>query len=147
MTSERNDPDAWRTARRAAAAEQEAALQRRKGREAQQARALLADFVRAAHERGLPPKPLRATAYDGRSTYKTNLTGWYLKRDRTLGVDTAGELYVLTVPARVRARWTGVQLTPTEPALQVGIGGRDGDSIALDALLTLRLEAGTDWGS
>jgi len=32
-----------------------------------------------------------------------------------------------------------MHLTPTPPPLEVGKGGRDGDSAALDALLRLRL--------
>jgi hypothetical protein len=40
-------------------------------------------------------------------------------------------------------RAAGVE--PTAAPLQVGAGGRDGDSVALDVLLRLRLEAGRDF--
>jgi hypothetical protein len=38
-----------------------------------------------------------------------------------------------------------VTLKPAEPPLQVGAGGRDGESIALSVLLAMRLDAGDDW--
>lgn len=134
----------WRAQRRDAAEEQVAALQRRKERETEQARVIVADFVRAAREQGLRPTELRATAYSG-TRYKTPLTGWYLKRDETLAVGTDGEFYLLTVAASVRARLRGVTPEPYDPPLQVGAGGRDGDSIALTELLALRLAAGDEF--
>jgi hypothetical protein len=39
----------------------------------------------------------------------------------------------------------GVTLRPADPPLQVGAGARDGESIALDVLLTMRLDAGNTW--
>jgi hypothetical protein len=106
---------------------------------------LLLDFVQAARDRGLTPVPLEARARTGRATYRTGLTGWYLKRNRTVGVDTAGDFYVLSAPASLGARLTGVTLVPSDPPLVVGAGGRDGESIPLDELLTLRLQGGKDW--
>ena len=129
----------WRAARADAALEHLAALERRRAREHQQAAELIRGFVEACGARGIAPRPLRVTAYDGRTTYRTPLSGWYLKPDRTVGVGTDGAFYVLTAPTSLRARLGGVTPAPEDPPLQVGAGGRDGDSIALDALLALRL--------
>ena len=129
-----------RAARADAAAEQLAALERRKARESDRAREMIAAFVEACGARGLAPEPLRVTAYDGRTTYRTPLHGWYLKPDRTVGVGTDSGFYVLTTPKTLGARLHGVTPEPQDPPLQVGAGGRDGDSIALDALLALRLD-------
>jgi hypothetical protein len=46
---------------------------------------------------------------------------------------------------RLRGRLAGVHVEPSDAPLQVGAGGRDGDSVALDVLLRLRLEAGSDF--
>ena len=43
------------------------------------------------------------------------------------------------------SRFTGVHVPPAEPRLVIGEGARDGERIALDELLRLRLEAGYDW--
>ena len=101
---------------------------------------MIRDFVEACIARGIPARPLRVTAYDGRTTYRTPLQGWYLKPDHTVGVGTDGGFYVLTAPKSLGARLHGVTPAPEDPPLQVGAGGRDGDSIALDALLALRLD-------
>jgi hypothetical protein len=139
----RDDPARQR--RRQAAADQAAALGRRRAAESEQARRLIGEFVREARERDLRPVPLRARAYNGRSTYRTGVEGWYLSRNCRLAVGTGGEFYVLTVPTSLRARWAGVTLTPTDPPLDIGRGARDGESIELTALLRLRLDAGDDW--
>jgi hypothetical protein len=131
--------DEWRAARDHAAAEQLSALRRRKAKESARARSMLVEFVAACNARGIEPQPLRATAYDGRTTYRTPVTGWYLKPDRTVAVGTDGTFYVLTTPTSLRARLAGVTPSPEDPPLQVGAGGRDGDSVALDTLLALRL--------
>jgi hypothetical protein len=49
---------------------------------------------------------------------------------------------VLNVPPVRFGRWRTVQIEPTPPPLQVGKGGRDGDTFALDELLDMRLQ----WG-
>jgi hypothetical protein len=140
-----DDLSAWRANRREAAAEHAAAFERRKAAETEQARRLLLEFVDAARARGLATVPLEARARSGRATYRTGLSGWYLKRNRSLAVDTAGDFYVLSAPASLRARLTGVTLAPSDPPLVVGAGGRDGESFPLDELLAQRLQAGADW--
>jgi hypothetical protein len=140
-----DDLSAWRANRRDAAEEHAAALDRRKAGESDEARQLIAAFVTSAQERGLSPSPLVARARNGRGTYRTGLTGWYLKHNRSIAVDTAGNFYVLTAPASVKARFTGVEVTPSDPPLIVGVGGRDGESMPMSELLQLRLESGEDW--
>ena len=88
---------------------------------------------------GLPTEELTASPWSGRGRYRTGVSGWYLKRNRSIGVSTDGGYYVLIVAPERFGRWRGVSLPPTPPPLQVGKGGRDGDSVALDLLLDLRL--------
>jgi hypothetical protein len=135
----------WREQRRAAAAAQADAMSRRKAAETERARRVVARFVAEARERGIAPQPLVARSFSGRGEYRTGLTGWYVRRNRTLAVGTDGEFYILTVPGGLRQRLTGVTLTPADPPLVVGAGGRDGESVPLDELLRLRLDAGGNW--
>ena len=102
-------------------------------------------FADEARRRGLTTRPLLALAGDGKPTYRTGLVGWYLTRDGSLAVTTEGEDYTLASPVSLRARFFGVTLRPTDPPVQVGAGARDGESIALDVLLAMRLAAGDDW--
>ncbi|GLY06078.1 MULTISPECIES: hypothetical protein [Actinoplanes] len=136
---------AWREQQKRAAAGRAAALEADRAAEARQAGALLDDFVRRAAEAGLPPHPLSARSLDGRSTYRTTARGWYLKHDRSVAVGEDGEYYILTVPASLRARFTGAELSPSKPRMIVGAGGGDGDPMPLGRLLDRRLEAGAHW--
>jgi hypothetical protein len=135
----------WAEARRRAVEGHAAAEDRRKADEAAAARELIADFVRAAEERALPATRLTARPYQGGARYRTALRGWYLKADRSLAVGTDGELYLLHVPASLRARLAGASVVPHQPRLVVGEGGRDGESIPLRTLLDRRLAAAPDW--
>lgn len=141
------EPDAssWADRRRDAATEHAARLDRTRAAEADEARALLAEFVAAARDRGLPTVALRARAHDGRSLYRTGLTGWYLKRNGSLAVDEKGDFYLMTAPTSLTARLRGTTLQPSDPPLVVGVGGRDGESMPLPDLLALRLDAGETW--
>jgi hypothetical protein len=130
----------WQQRRREAADEQLAALRRRQSAETERAKAQVADFVAAARERGLPTEPLRARALNGRTTYRTSLVGWYVKRDRSMAVGEDGAFYLLTAPAGITARLRGAHVAPSDPPLVVGVGGRDGESIPLQTLLERRLE-------
>jgi hypothetical protein len=132
--------ESWRERRDHAFARHAAEDRRRREAEAREARELLAEFVREAQQRGLPPSRLTARAYHGRASYRTGLRGWYLRADRSLAVGTDGELYLLAVPASLRARLTGATLQPQRPRLVVGEGGRDGESIPLRTLLRARLD-------
>jgi hypothetical protein len=139
-----NDAD-WRRQRDRAVAAHGAARDRQAAAEVARAREMVARFAAQARERGLRPAPLTAYPYHGRGRYRTGLRGWYLRPDGVLAVGEDGEFYVLTVPASVRARFTGVTVHPAQPRLVVGEGARDGERIALEDLLRLRLAAGDDW--
>jgi hypothetical protein len=140
-----DDRAAWHEQRRQAIAGHAAAQAASREAEAREAAALLAGFVRRAAERGLPPHPLTARSFDGRATYRTRARGWFLKSNRSVAVGEHGEYFVLTVPASLRARFTGAELTPSMPRLIVGAGGGDGETIPLAQLLDQRLDAGVSW--
>ncbi|MGW7683221.1 hypothetical protein ACWGID_20980 [Kribbella sp. NPDC054772] len=131
----------WRDERRAAAAEHAAALERKKASETAQARELLTGFIATLKERGVEPEPLRAQVIGSSASYRTNLTGWYLRRNRSLAVDVDGNFYILGVPASLKSRVAGVNVLPSDPPLVVGQGARDGESMPLADLLRLRLES------
>jgi hypothetical protein len=116
-----------------------------RSRETTRASTMIAEFVVAAIARGITPRPLLARPGERPPTYRTGLVGWYLTRDGSLAVTTDGGFYVLVVPSSLLGRVRGVTLQPADPPLQVGAGARDGESIALDVLLAMRLDAGDDW--
>jgi hypothetical protein len=130
----------WREKRREASAAHAAALEQRKAAETAQARALLADFVQTMKARGIEPEALRAPVSGSGAAYRTTITGWYLRRNHSLGVDTDGNFYILATPASVKSRLLGVRILPSDPPLTVGLGARDGESMPLRQLLALRLE-------
>jgi hypothetical protein len=140
-----SDAQEWARRRRDAAQAHADRLARAHAAETERARELVHGFVERARERGLTAGPLLARAGDGGRTCRTGLVGWYLKRDGTLGVTTDGGYYRLVVPVSLRDRVLGTTLEPTDPPLQVGRGARDGESVALDVLLGMRLDAGDDW--
>ncbi len=133
--------DASEKAERAEAADYHVAEQRRRDeRESRKAQVFVDQFVTQAQERQLATEPLTARPWSGGGRYKTDVVGWYLRRDRAIGVDVEGRYYVLVVPPERFGRWRTVHVEPTPPPLQTGKGGRAGDSVALAALLALRLE-------
>jgi hypothetical protein len=131
----------WREERRQAAVEHAAALERKKAAESAQARELLAGFIETLRERGVDPEPLRAQVIGSNASYRTDLVGWYLRRNRSLAVDVDGNFYILGVPASLKSRVAGVRVLPSDPPLVVGQGARDGESMPLAELLRLRLES------
>jgi hypothetical protein len=139
------DEQDWQQRRRDAAEEHAARLDRRRAAESEQADSLVAAFREEATARGLATTELRARAYNGRTTYRTGILGWYLKRNGSLGVGVDGGFYVLSTPTNALARLRGVTITPAVAPLVVGVGGRDGESMPLKQLLDLRLAAGDDW--
>jgi len=122
-----------------------ARLERRREAEAAQAAVLIESFVREATQAGLAAQRLMARAYSGTGRYKTNVWGWYIKRDHSVGVGQDGLFYVLHAPASWSARFTGVRLEAAQPALELGRGARDGESIPLADALALRLAAGAQF--
>ncbi len=96
-------------------------------REAAQAQILIDQFLRDAAAAGLAPVPLKATTLDGHLV-NTDKHGWYLRRNRSIAIDTDGGYHILTVSGGLMARLRGVKLEPSRPSLQVGRGGRDGET-------------------
>jgi hypothetical protein len=136
-----DDRAGWHEQRRQAIAGHAAAMEAGRAAEAEQAARLLADFVRAAAERGCAPVRLSARSFDGRATYRTRLRGWYLKANRSVAVGEDGRFYILTVPSSLRSRFTGADVSPSTPRLTVGAGGGDGETMPLAELLRRRLES------
>ena len=145
MTRSSSDGADWQAERREAFELHSAALARRKAAETEEARAQVRQFVADMQANAVPPHELKAQSRQGRTTYRTGITGWYLKRNHSLGVSADGSLYTLDVPPSLTARLRGVHLEPADPPLVVGVGGRDGESIPLAELLHLRLTGGADW--
>ena len=121
------------------------ALAREQAAQSRQAAALLAAFVEQAQASSIAPERLHARTYDGRSRYRTNTLGWYLKRDRTVAVGTDGSFYILAVPPSFTSMVRGADLTPSDPPMELGRGGRDGQSIPLPEAIEIRLAAGNNW--
>ncbi len=121
-------------------AELAAAQQQAESREAQK---LVDGFLADARARGITPVPLRATLFDGHGV-RTDKVGWYLRKNQSVAVGDDGSYYVLTVPGGLRERFVGVRLRPTPPPLEVGRGGRDGETGDLADFLRWRLERGND---
>lgn len=136
------DAEDWRERRRADAAAHAEALARREAAEHARARELLRAFVARAKDAGPAPVELVARDEHGRGRYRTGLLGWYLRRDESLAVSTAGDFYVLRAPAGWAARWRGVTLSPHEPPLVLGAGGRDGESVDLAEAIDRVLSGG-----
>ena len=145
MSGTGEQDESWAARRGDAAAEHAARLDRKRAAESGAGDRAAPEFVRDARDRGLPTVSLRARALNGRTLYRTDLTGWYLRRNGTLGVDEHANFYVLSTPTSLQARLRGATLTPSDPPLVVGAGGRDGESIPLPDLLRQRLDAGETW--
>jgi hypothetical protein len=131
---------AWAARRREAAAAKAQAMDQAAAAEHAQAHTLLVEFVAALQAAGVPPEPLQAVAYDGHTRVRTDVTGWYLRANRSVGVDADANYYVLQVPGGPFARWRRAALSPSPPPMVVGKGGRDGESVDLPELLATRLE-------
>jgi hypothetical protein len=135
-----SDDAAKRRAERAANATYHADAERRRSeQESAQAQLLLDEFVADARRAGLATEELTARPWSGSGRYRTGIRGWYLRKDRSVGVGEDGGYYLLVVPPVRFGRWRTVPLERTPPTLQVGKGARDGESVALDVLLEMRL--------
>ncbi len=132
---------AQRRAERAERADAHLQAQRRRSeQESAKAQLLVDRFVLQATQQGLATEELTARPWSGRGRYRTGVVGWYLRRDRSVGVGLDGGFYVLVVAPERFGRWRRVPVAPTPPPLQVGQGARDGESVDLDALLEMRLQ-------
>ncbi|GAA4416565.1 hypothetical protein GCM10023169_11610 [Georgenia halophila] len=130
-----NGTQSWAERRREDAAAKAELLDRRRRAENERARAMLTAFVAAAERSGPEPEPLRLQDYNGRGTARTDVSGWYLRRDRTVAVGTDGQFYILTGKLSLADRLRGAEVAPSDPPLVIGASGKDGDSIALDVAL------------
>jgi hypothetical protein len=133
------DPARRRAERAERAAEHLEAQRRRAEQESAEAQVLVDRFVEQARQAGLPTQELTARPWTGGGRYRTGVEGWYLRRDRSVGVGADGGYYVLVVAPVRFGRWRPVRVDPTPPPLQVGAGARDGESATLRELLDLRL--------
>jgi hypothetical protein len=132
---------AKRRAERAEHADYHAEAQRQlTAREAVEAQVLIDRFVTEAIRAGLATEELSARPWSGRGRYRSGVVGWYLRRDRSVGVGVDGGYYLLVVAPQRFGRWRTVPVDPSPPPLQVGKGARDGESVALDVLLEMRLQ-------
>jgi hypothetical protein len=128
--------------RRAELADFHARAQRRRDEEdSAKAQVLLDRFVEQATRVGLPTEELTARPWTGRGRYRTGIVGWYLRRNRSVGVGTDGGFYVLTVPPVRFGRMRTVRVDPSPPPLVVGKGAGDGEVMDLDVLLEKRLHS------
>ncbi len=117
------------------------ALRRRDQEEAAKAQVLIDRFVEQATRAGLPTEELTARPWSGRGRYKTGITGWFLRRNGSVGVGTDGSFYVLNVAPDRLGRWRTVRVEPSPPPLIVGKGGGDGETFDLSELLEMRLRS------
>ena len=115
-------------------------LRRRSEEESAKAQLLVDRFVERAKQVGLPTEELTARPWSGVGRYRTGVVGWYLRANRSVGVDVDGRFYVLNVPPVRFGRWRTVRVEPTPPPLVVGKGAGDGEVFDLEVLLQKRLQ-------
>jgi len=135
----------WQARRRDGADRKAEALEKHRAAESQRARVMIREFVEAARAANLPTEHLMARGYDGNGRYRTDVVGWYLRRDHSIGIGANGEFYVMTVQPSWWGRIVGAEVPPRDPPLILGAGGRDGESMPLQEILRKRLEEGVHW--
>lgn len=138
--SAEGDQEDWTRHRREVFAAKERALHAAREAEHEQATAMIREAVARYQQAGIPAVPLRARPYRGGGSIRTSLTGWYLKRDRSLAVDSEGRYYVMRVDGGLLSRLQGATPEPVPAPLVVGRGARDGDTFGLEELLEMRLQ-------
>lgn len=119
-----------------------ARLDRLRDSESAQAAIIVKEFAREASDAGIPAERLLARSYSGRSLMRTNVIGWYIKRDHSVGISVDGLFYLLHAPGGIRERLKGVTLEPSPAPLELGRGARDGESMPLAESLAKRLAVG-----
>lgn len=85
--------------------------------------------------------PLQARLLTG-PLVRTDRSGWYLRRDRSIAIGTDGGYYALLVPGGWRERMRGARLQSSPPPMIVGRGGKDGEAGDLSFFLDRRLAEG-----
>ncbi|MDO5662071.1 MAG: hypothetical protein Q4G40_05205 [Brachybacterium sp.] len=141
--SERHTPKAESSsadAREELIAGRQRALDAERQDEHERATALIRDAVAAFREAGIAPYALRARPWSGGNSIRTGLVGWYLTKDRSVGVDEDGNYYVLQVAGGLVSRLRGETPSPYPAPMVVGRGARDGETVDLPDLLRTRLE-------
>ena len=74
------------------------AQRQRSEQESAKAQVLIDRFVAEATRTGLATEKLTARPWSGRGRYRTDVVGWYLRRDHSIGIGVDGGYYVLLVP-------------------------------------------------
>ena len=105
-------------------------LQERQNAEYARAARIVDLFLQVARNDGLEAVPLRVRGYSG-GTARTPLHGWYLRSDGTVGIDTEGRFYILSMPLSLGQRLRGVRPESQPVPMTIGKGGRDGDIVPL----------------
>src|SRR5690242_16105108 len=109
-----SDDAARRRAERAANAASHAEAEKRQAaQESARAQVLVDAFVEQATAAGIPTEELTAKPWSGSGRYKTGVTGWFIRRDRSVGVGTDGGYYALLVAPERFGRWRTVAVPPT----------------------------------
>lgn len=103
------------------------------------AQVLVDEFVAEAKRRGLRPEPLQAVLLNG-TRVKSDQEGWYLNSRRTLAIAPDGRFFQLLATGSFLTRFTGVRLHPSPPPIEVGRGGRDGETGDLKDFLARTLD-------
>ena len=134
------DAARWRAEQAERAQYHVQANRRRSEEESAKAQVLIDRFVERATQAGLPTEELTARPWSGSGRYRTGVVGWFLRTNRSVGVDVDGRFYVLNVPPVRFGRWRSVQVEPVPPPLVVGKGAGDGEVFDLDVLLEKRLQ-------
>ncbi len=112
-----------RRAERAERADYHVEAQRRRSeQESAKAQVLVDRFVAQATQEGLATEELTARPWSGRGRYRTGVVGWYLRRDRSIGVGLDGSYYVLVVAPERFGRWRTVPGRP-DPSAAPGRAG------------------------
>lgn len=134
----------WKSHRDEAAALHASRLASRQAEASRQARVLIGQFMEQIKQgKGPAPQTLYARSYNGKRRYRTQVQGWYLRVDRSCGVGTDGEFYLLTTSGGVKDLLFGAKVRPSDPPIVLGFGSRDGESIDIsDALNRVLGESG-----
>lgn len=107
--------------------------------ESVRAQVLVDEFVVAARELGLVPERLQGILHNG-TRVKSDQVGFYLNSRKTLAITPEGGFLQLLTTGSALSRFTGVKLTPSPPPIEVGKGGRDGETGPLKEFLAKTLE-------
>lgn len=103
------------------------------------AQVLVDEFAATARAQGLVPEPLQALLLNG-TRVKSDQVGWYLNARKTMAITPDGRFLSLLATGGALTRFTGVKLEASPPPIEVGRGGRDGETGPLKDFLARTLE-------